>query len=190
MLYSPTASLNGAKLLLTKSAKKVTIEMASRAYLQAPILTPHALPMFRDEGEARAGGAGGKRKRDKERMDKRKTRRPEAPMTGPGRGGRVGASATQHVVQNLVRDTTRDEDVSLFLIVLFSCIAGSENVGIAPLSAHNPEIETGAVLESDTDASCYTPSSRERRCSSMRRERDSRCGLRVSRTTSQGLPRM
>jgi len=84
--------------------------MASRAYLQAPILTPHALPMFRDEGEARAGGAGGKRKRDKERMDKRKTRRPEAPMTGPGRGGRVGASATQHVVQNLVRDTTRDED--------------------------------------------------------------------------------
>ncbi len=29
----------------------------------------------------------------------------------PGRGGRVGASATQHVVQNLFRDTTRDVDV-------------------------------------------------------------------------------
>jgi hypothetical protein len=27
----------------------------------------------------------------------------------------VGASATQHVVQNLVRDTTRDEDVRVFL---------------------------------------------------------------------------
>lgn len=48
---------------------------------------------------------------EKERMDPRKSRRPELPVTGPGRGGRVGASATQHVVQNLVRDTTRDEDV-------------------------------------------------------------------------------
>ncbi|KIO16430.1 hypothetical protein M407DRAFT_33917 [Tulasnella calospora MUT 4182] len=32
------------------------------------------------------------------------------PLHGPGKGGRVGASATQHVVQNLVRDSTRDED--------------------------------------------------------------------------------
>lgn len=40
--------------------------------------------------------------------------RPELPVNGPGRGGRVGASATQHVVQNLVRDTMRDEDVSGF----------------------------------------------------------------------------
>jgi WD repeat-containing protein 70 len=39
--------------------------------------------------------------------------RPELPVSGPGRGGRVGASATQHVVQNLVRDTMRDEDVSV-----------------------------------------------------------------------------
>ncbi|KAG8758492.1 hypothetical protein FRC14_008117 [Serendipita sp. 396] len=36
--------------------------------------------------------------------------RPELPVSGPGRGGRVGASATQHIVQNLVRDTMRDED--------------------------------------------------------------------------------
>lgn len=56
-------------------------------------------------------GGGTKRKREKDRMDPRKSRRPELPVTGPGRGGRVGASATQHVVQNLVRDTTRDEDV-------------------------------------------------------------------------------
>lgn len=77
--------------------------------LAAPtIITPHALPMFRDGEIAR----GTKRKREKDRMDPRKSKRPELPVTGPGRGGRVGASATQHVVQNLVRDTTRDEDVS------------------------------------------------------------------------------
>lgn len=122
VLYSPYSSLNGAKLLLTKSAKKVTIEDASRAFLTQPIITPHALPMFREDNPmaalqgGREGGVG-KRKRERERMDKRKTQRPDAPLTGPGKGGRVGASATQHVVQNLVRDSTRDEDVSpTFLI--------------------------------------------------------------------------
>jgi hypothetical protein len=38
----------------------------------------------------------------------------------------VGASATQHVVQNLVRDTTRDEDVRIILVSIFVsafCIA-------------------------------------------------------------------
>lgn len=64
--------------------------------------------MFRDMDP----GRGTKRKREKDRMDPRKSRRPELPVSGPGKGGRVGASATQHVVQNLVRDTMRDEDVS------------------------------------------------------------------------------
>lgn len=110
VLYSPETSLNGAKLLLSKGApKRPTIEDLSDALAAPTILTPHALPMFKD-GEGLVKGM--KRKREKDRMDPRKSRRPELPVTGPGRGGRVGASATQHVVQNLVRDTTRDEDVS------------------------------------------------------------------------------
>ena len=108
MLYSPDMSLNGAKLLLNKGPpRKATIEDMSDAVAAPTIITPHALPMFRDSEVGRST----KRKREKERMDPRKSRRPELPVTGPGRGGRVGASATQHVVQNLVRDTTRDEDV-------------------------------------------------------------------------------
>ena len=96
--------------------RKVTIEDMSDALAQPAILTPHALPMFR-EGEIARGT--GKRKREKERMDPRKTRRPELPVTGPGKGGRVGASATQHVVQNLVKDTTREEDVRGRFFLLF-----------------------------------------------------------------------
>ncbi|KAI0786018.1 transcription factor [Abortiporus biennis] len=107
VLYSPHTSLNGAKLPLSKGPpRKATIEDMSDAVSAPTIITPHALPMFRD-GEV---GRGSKRKREKDRMDPRKSRRPELPVTGPGKGGRVGASATQHVVQNLVRDTTRDED--------------------------------------------------------------------------------
>ncbi|TFK57426.1 transcription factor [Heliocybe sulcata] len=107
VLYSPVTSINGAKLLLNKGpAKKPTVEDMSDALAAPTIITPHALPMYRD-GDT---GRGSKRKREKERMDPRKSKRPELPVTGPGKGGRVGASATQHVVQNLVRNTTRDED--------------------------------------------------------------------------------
>jgi len=109
VLYSPITSLNGAKLLLNKGPpRKLNVEDMSDALAAPTILTPHALPMFRDLDP----GRGTKRKREKDRMDPRKSRRPELPVSGPGKGGRVGASATQHVVQNLVRDTTRDVDVS------------------------------------------------------------------------------
>ena len=110
VLYSPETSTHGAKLLLSKGApKRPTVEDMSDALAAPTIMTPHALPMFKD-GDGIVKGT--KRKREKDRLDPRKSRRPELPVTGPGRGGRVGASATQHIVQNLVRDTTRDEDVS------------------------------------------------------------------------------
>jgi hypothetical protein len=84
--------------------------------------------MFRDMDI----GHGSKRKREKERMDPRKSRRPELPVTGPGKGGRVGASATQHVVQNLVKDTTREEDVRSFELCRFSILA--HTLDLAPRS--------------------------------------------------------
>lgn len=116
-MYSPEHSLNGAKLLAGKAnIKKPTIESMSTAVLQPQIITPHALPMFRDGDDGRSV----KRKREKERMDPRKSKRPDLPVTGPGKGGRVGASATQHVVQNLFRDTTRDQDVSCRVLNVLS----------------------------------------------------------------------
>ncbi|KAF8735753.1 hypothetical protein AX14_001540 [Amanita brunnescens Koide BX004] len=115
VLYSPLISQRGAKLLLNKGPpRKVTIEDMSDALAAPYIMTPHALPMYRDLDP----GRGTKRKRDKERLDPKKSRRPDLPVTGPGKGGRVGASATQHIVQNLVRDTTRDEDVRICLCLL------------------------------------------------------------------------
>ncbi|KAF8761823.1 Transcription factor [Rhizoctonia solani] len=105
VLYSPNASTNGAKLCVTRAPKKVTIEDISAALRDAPILTPHALPMFKEDE-----GRSGQRRRDKDRSDAVKTRKPMPPVNGPGRGGRVGASATQHIVQHMFRDTSRDED--------------------------------------------------------------------------------
>ena len=135
MLYSPDMSVNGAKLPLNKGPpRKATIEDMSDAVAAPTIITPHALPMFRDSEIGRST----KRKREKERMDPRKSRRPELPVTGPGRGGRVGASATQHVVQNLVRDTTRDEDVRAkalpCMVLALSSISTSHASLIADIS--------------------------------------------------------
>jgi hypothetical protein len=70
-------------------------------------MTPHALPMFRDEDYRQT-----KRKKEKERADPVKSHKPQEPLKGAGRGGRVGASATQHLVQHMFRNTMRDEDVS------------------------------------------------------------------------------
>lgn len=108
MFYSPTASMNGAKLLANKGPpRKANVEDMADSLATPAIMVPGA-----NEGLGDGIIRTNKRKRDMAKMDPRKARRPELPVTGPGKGGRVGASATQHVVQNLVRDTTRDEDVS------------------------------------------------------------------------------
>jgi len=106
ILYSPLTSTHGANLLnRQRDRRKVTVEDISASLQTGPVITPG------DEPVVEFGlGLPSKRKREKERMDPRKSMRPELPVSGPGRGGRVGASATQHVVQNLVRDTMRDED--------------------------------------------------------------------------------
>ncbi|KIY63670.1 transcription factor [Cylindrobasidium torrendii FP15055 ss-10] len=106
VFYSPTASMNGAKLLANKGPpRKANIEDLADSLATPAIMVPGA-----NEGLGDGIIRTNKRKRDMAKMDPRKARRPELPVTGPGKGGRVGASATQHVVQNLVRDTTRDED--------------------------------------------------------------------------------
>lgn len=132
VLYSPEHSTNGAKLVMSKGPpRKVTIEDMSDALSAPAIITPHALPMFRDMDP----GRGTKRKREKDRMDPRKSHRPELPVTGPGRGGRVGASATQHVVQNLVRDTTRDVDVRCLPLLMDRALNTELNILPAPRSS-------------------------------------------------------
>lgn len=68
------------------------------------IHTPHALPMFREERP------GGKRKREKDRMDPIKSRAPERGAAADlrvGTGGKIGATGgtllTQHILKNQVR---------------------------------------------------------------------------------------
>ncbi|CAO3620367.1 unnamed protein product [Mucor hiemalis] len=102
VFYSPTHSTRGAKLCVVKAAKKRAVDDYE---IDRPIITPHALPMFKDD-EPRTS----KRKRDKLRSDPVASYRPDLPVNGPGKGGRVNMNQQQAVIKTFAKDTTRDED--------------------------------------------------------------------------------
>jgi hypothetical protein len=75
----------------------------STADLKPVIYTPDALPMFADQGH----------RESLHQKDKRaKKLKPTEPIQGAGRGGRLGASATQGLVQDLFIKERLNEDVS------------------------------------------------------------------------------
>ncbi|CEG71549.1 hypothetical protein RMATCC62417_07265 [Rhizopus microsporus] len=100
--YSPTHSHRGAKLCVVKAAKKRAVDDYE---VERPIITPHALPMFKED-EARTSN----RKKAKLRNDPKASHRPDLPVSGPGKGGRVNMNQQQAVIKSFAKDTTRDED--------------------------------------------------------------------------------
>ncbi|KAK7898644.1 hypothetical protein WMY93_019497 [Mugilogobius chulae] len=76
--YDPVKSYRGAKLCLAKTKRK---EKHTEMLAQDYIITPHALPMFR---EARQRST--KKQLEKDRLDPKKSHKPEPPVSGPGRG--------------------------------------------------------------------------------------------------------
>lgn len=102
VFYDPEVSNKGAKLCATKTPKKRAVDDYE---IDRPIITPHALPMFKEDKVSTS-----KRKQEKMRNDPVASHRPDMPLTGPGRGGKVGQSSIQHVLTDFVKDTMREED--------------------------------------------------------------------------------
>lgn len=113
VLYSPQSSIHGALLPMSKMERTAPREISYTVNSAPIIYTPHALPMFKDEDYRQS-----KRKKERERLDPVKSHKPQEELKGAGKGGRIGASATQHVVQSMYRNTTRDEDVSAHFALL------------------------------------------------------------------------
>ena len=96
MLFDEKRSLRGACLCVVRPIRKVKqqdVMFAER------IITPFALPMFKEERQRST-----KIQLEKMRQDPKKTKRPDLPMAGPGSGGRIakqGATLHQWVIQNL-----------------------------------------------------------------------------------------
>ncbi|KAG0269420.1 hypothetical protein DFQ27_003545 [Actinomortierella ambigua] len=103
VFYDPEVSTNGAKLCVGKAPKKRAVDDYE---IDRPIITPHALPMFKEERVK-----SHKRKHEKLRKDPVASHRPDLPISGPGRGGKVGTNVTQHILSGYVKgDIVRGED--------------------------------------------------------------------------------
>ncbi|XP_026859301.2 WD repeat-containing protein 70 isoform X3 [Electrophorus electricus] len=103
--YDPVRSQRGAKLCVVKSQRK---QKQAETLTQDYIITPHALPMFR---EARQRST--RKQLEKDRLDPTKSHKPEPPVSGPGRGGRVaahGGTLSSYIVKNIALDKTDDSN--------------------------------------------------------------------------------
>lgn len=104
VLYDPMSSIRGALMPLDRAPKRardvedVLSSTDPDRDLRVPIITPDAM----EEDERTQ-----KRMRMKKESDARK---PQPPLVGSGRGGRVGASATQAMVQRLFGESTIGQD--------------------------------------------------------------------------------
>ncbi|KAK9498387.1 hypothetical protein O3M35_003032 [Rhynocoris fuscipes] len=102
--YFSDKSFRGLQLCAGKVRHKVK---QSEAVAAQQIITPHALPMFRQEKHKSI-----KKKMEKERLDPVKSHRPDLPIKS-GQGGRVAASGStlsSYVIRNLGLSKRIDDD--------------------------------------------------------------------------------
>jgi len=108
MLYDPNKSNRGAKMAIIRTGKK---KQHSEVCVGDRIITPHALPIFREQRETST-----RKKEEKARKDPVKSHRPDLPVTGPkgvgGRLGNKGGTLSQYVSQLIVKrkPDLRDKD--------------------------------------------------------------------------------
>lgn len=125
--YDESKSIRGAKLCAVKTRKK-TKQMEVVAAQQ--IITPHALPMFRQEKPKSI-----RKKMEKERLDPVKSHRPDLPIKS-GQGGRVAASGStlsSYVIRNLgLSKKIEDDQDPREAILRFAKDAAENPYWIAP----------------------------------------------------------
>lgn len=105
--YDERKSMRGAKLCVAKTYRK---KRHPELMGVTQVITPHALPMFRQEKTRSL-----RKRQEKERLDPVKSHRPDLPITS-GQGGRVassGGTLSSYVIRNLgLSKRVEDDQVS------------------------------------------------------------------------------
>lgn len=125
--YDPKKSMRGAKLCVVKThTKQKHIEIMSTQQ----IITPHALPLFRQDRPKSV-----RKQMEKDRLDPVKSRRPDLPITS-GQGGRVassGGTLSSYVIRNLgLSKRIEDDQDPREAILKYAKIAEEKPYWIAP----------------------------------------------------------
>ena len=96
ILYNPDLSHNGAVLVAGKRKKRVK---SADVVVSQQIITPHALPMFREDRHRST-----RKVEEKDRLDPMRSRQPELPIGKAGSGGRVasgGSTLSSYIIRNM-----------------------------------------------------------------------------------------
>lgn len=102
--YDEKRSMRGATLCAAKTQRKV---QHTEVISTQQVITPHALPLFRQERRKTS-----RKQMEKDRLDPLKSKRPDLPITS-GQGGRVassGGTLSSFVIRNLGLSKRVDDD--------------------------------------------------------------------------------
>ncbi|EOD05170.1 hypothetical protein EMIHUDRAFT_453702 [Emiliania huxleyi CCMP1516] len=143
-LYDPTVSEKGALFCSVKAApKRGMLSYSGEGFSKAmQIITPHALPMYREENDDH------RKKRQKDRADPLKSRKPEQVLTGPGHNGKLSVGYQQALLATMSGGTsgltgTKDK-IAAFQnedpreeLLKYAKIAEEQPLYVTPAYSHN-----------------------------------------------------
>lgn len=146
--YDHKRSLRGAKLCIVKTNRK---QKQMEVVSSQQIITPHALPLFRQERRKTS-----RKQMEKDRLDPVKSRRPDLPITS-GQGGRVassGGTLSSFVIRNLGLSKRVDDDQDPREAILKYAKEAAENpYWIAPAYAKTqPKVILDGLGEKESDS--------------------------------------
>ncbi|KAK8729916.1 hypothetical protein OTU49_008387 [Cherax quadricarinatus] len=105
LLYEPKVSHNGAILVAGKHNKR---SKQAEVVVSQQVITPHALPMFREERHKST-----RKLEERDRKDPVKSRQPDLPVGKAGSGGRVsagGSTLSSYIIRNMgLRNKVHEE---------------------------------------------------------------------------------
>lgn len=143
-LYDERKSTRGATLCVAKTyRKKKHVEVMGATQ----IITPHALPLFRQEK-----GRSNRKRLEKDRADPVKSKKPDMPITS-GQGGRVassGGTLSSYVIRNLgLSKRVEDDQDPREAILKYAKDAAENPYWIAP--AYN-KTQPKQIFQTEPDA--------------------------------------
>ncbi|TPX44206.1 hypothetical protein SeMB42_g04415 [Synchytrium endobioticum] len=102
--YDERVSVRGALSCASKGVRKNRApDVITNANIEAVIHNPNAV--LKEEVHRKT-----KRRLERIRKDPIASRKPDMPLSGPGRGGKLGHTIQAGMLQSLIKDTTRSED--------------------------------------------------------------------------------
>jgi len=145
LIYDPELSHNGAVLVAGKKKKRAK---QMEVVTSQQIITPHALPMFREERHKSS-----RKQEERDRKDPIKSNQPELPVGKAGSGGRVaagGSTLSSFIIRNMgKRNLVHEEGNPREALLKFAKDAAENPYWVTPAYAKNQPVTIFQEPEKD-----------------------------------------